>query len=74
VNGVFYFNDQPLVDVLRQLGRWYNLGVIFHNRKSANYRVHFSAMRNEPASHAVESLNKLRRVKVRIDGRNIIVD
>lgn len=73
VNGFFYFHDQPLVKVLCDLGRWYNLGVVFHNMDALHYKVHFSALRNEGIEVAVENLNRLRRIRVRVEGNNLVV-
>lgn len=73
VKGYFYFNDTPLVDVLRDLGRWYDLGVVFHNRDAMSYKVHFSALRNAAVEDALESLNRLKRFVVRIENGNICV-
>ena len=73
VNGFFYFDDLSLVEILRELGRWYNLGVIFRNPSYMNYKMHFSASRNEDISQTVENLNRLRKVQVKIEGTNLIV-
>lgn len=74
VDGFFYFDDVPMVEVLQELGRWYNLGVVFLNRRAMAKKVHFSALRTEPVETALESLNSLRIVDIRIDGHDIIVD
>lgn len=73
VKGYFYFRDKPLVNVLRELGRWYGLGVVFNNPKAMDYKVHFSAQRNAPVSSALESLNRLKRVTVGVENGNIVV-
>lgn len=73
VNGFFYFDGLPLVDILRELGRWYNLGVIFRNTTSMHYKMHFSASRNETIDQAIENLNRLRKVQVRIENSNLVV-
>lgn len=73
VKGFFYFHDEPLVKVLCDLGRWYNLGVVFHNTEALHYKVHFSALRNEDVALAVESLNSLRRIRVRLEENNLVV-
>lgn len=73
VNGFFYFDGLPMVDVLRELGRWYNLGVIFRNPSCMNYQIHFSASRNESIHQAIENLNRLRKVKIRIENTNLVV-
>ena len=73
-DGFFYFNDKSLVTVLRELGRWYNLGVIFRNASAMNHKVHFSALREGTIEEALSSLNSLRKVKITLQGNNIIVE
>lgn len=73
-DGFFYFNDKSLVTVLRELGRWYNLGVIFRNANAMNHKVHFSALREGTIEEALSSLNGLRKVKIILQGNNIIVE
>ena len=73
-DGFFYFNDKSLVTVLRELGRWYNLGVIFRNANAMNHKVHFSALREGTIEEALSSLNGLRKVKITLQGNNIIVE
>lgn len=73
VKGYFYFRDTPLADALKELGRWYNLGVVFNNPNAMDYKVHFSALRNAPISSALESLNRLQRITVRVENNNIVV-
>lgn len=73
-DGFFYFNDKSLVTVLRELGRWYNLGVIFRNANAMNHKVHFSALREGTFEEALSSLNGLRKVKITLQGNNIIVE
>lgn len=73
-DGFFYFNDKSLVTVLRELGRWYNLGVIFRNANAMNHKVHFSALREGTVEEALSSLNSLRKVKITLQGNNIIVE
>lgn len=73
VSGYFYFDDLSLVEILRELGRWYNLGVIFRNTASMNHKMHFSASRNEPIEQAIENLNRLRKARICIEGTNMVV-
>lgn len=72
VNGFFYFDDCPLTDILRELGRWYNLGVIFQNTAAMHYKMHFSASRDGSVEEAVRNLNKLRKVRVVVEGVNLV--
>lgn len=74
VNGFFYFDNQPLVDILCELGRWYNLGVVFRNTASMEDKIHFSASRSESIDEALKNLNSLRKFKVSMQGNNLMVD
>lgn len=74
IRGFFYFDDMPLVDILRELSRWYNCGVVFNNRSSMNYRLHFSASRNADLGQTIDNLNKLCKSKIVIDGNNLMVN
>lgn len=74
VSGFFYFDNQPLVNVLCELGRWYNLGVVFRNKEHLEQKMHFSASRSESIDEAIRNLNSLRKFKVSIDGNNLVVD
>lgn len=73
VNGFFYFDNLPLVEILCELGRWYNLGVVFRNPSSMQYKMHFSASRSADIRQAIENLNRLRKVRVCIEGTDIVV-
>lgn len=73
VKGYFYFRDKPLVSVLRELGRWYNLGVVFHNHKALDYKVHFSSMRNADINDVIDNLNKLQSITLRVEDGNLVV-
>lgn len=73
VDGFFYFDDVPLVNILRELGRWYNLGVVFHRRSAAETRLHFSASRKSDINEAVSTLNSMLKAKITVEGKNIVV-
>lgn len=71
--GYFYFDDVPLVEVMRELGRWYNVDVLFENTKSMNYRLHFAADRDADLISALRNLNALNIVYATLDGKRIVV-
>lgn len=74
VNGFFYFDNSPLVDILRELGRWYNLGVVFRSSDLMEQKMHFSASRSDEIALTLENLNRLRKVHVSLEGNNLVVD
>lgn len=71
--GLFYFDEMPLVEVLKELGRWYNLGVVFHRRELMGMKMHFSASRTDDIDTAIRNLNRLRKVRITIEEENIVV-
>lgn len=74
VEGIFYFDEAPLVEILKELGRWYNLGVVFNNPKHQSFRLHFTAMRSDDVRQSIIDLNHLCRFKIAIVGPNIVVN
>ena len=32
-DGYFYFDELPLADIMKSIGRWYNVNVTFRNKK-----------------------------------------
>ena len=74
VNGFFYFDNSPLVDILRELGRWYNLGVVFRSSDLMEQKMHFSASHSDEIALTLENLNRLRKVHVSLEGNNLVVD
>ena len=70
-DGFFYFDNVPLIDVMIELGRWYNVNVGLSDRTLMSYRLHFVADRNEPVESIVESLNTFGTLNVTFDATNI---
>lgn len=71
--GYFYFNNVPLVEVMKELGRWYNVDIVFENTKQMNTRLHFVADRNQDLMFALSNLNTLEFVHATIKENKIIV-
>lgn len=69
-DGRFAFDDAPLVEIMRELGRWYNVDIVFTDREVMQERLHFRADRRDSLEQVLELLNCLRKVRARIeDGR-----
>ncbi len=68
-DGMFYFEDAPLEEIMRALGRWYNVNIDLRSRKElAELRLHFWADRDSTLPEVLALLNKLG--KVRAEFRN----
>lgn len=72
-DGFFYFHHVPLVDVMRDLGRWYNKTVVFESEESERTLVHFVAERRETLASVVASLNKIDGVHVVLSDEELTV-
>lgn len=55
--GFFYFDNVPLVEVLTDLGRWYNVNIEIEKASLMSYRLHFIVNRNSGIDEVVENLN-----------------
>ncbi|MEY8684973.1 FecR family protein [Bacteroides sp. AN502(2024)] len=62
--GMFYFEDAALEEIMTSLGRWYNVNIDFERVELCHIRLNFWANRNAPLEEAVELLNKLEKVRV----------
>jgi len=71
-NGMFQFNEADIGTVMRQIGRWYDVAVVF-NGKLPDDHFRGKIPRNVNASEALQILT-LSGIKFKIDGRRIIVN
>ncbi len=62
--GYFYYDNVPLLDIMKDLGRWYNVSVVFCNAEALDCRLHYVADRREDLQHAVTLLNRMQKFKV----------
>lgn len=72
--GFFYFDNVPLVDILTELGRWYNVTIELKSRPLMSYRLHFAADRNQSLNEAIDRLNKFTYLHATFDGKKVIID
>jgi len=68
---LFYFNNSPLQDVIREMGRWYNVDIFIENPEVSNdLHVHFAADRSESLQTALDNLNELGLIQATLDKEN----
>ena len=72
-DGRFAFDDAPLVEIMRELGRWYNVDIVFTDREVMQERLHFRADRRDSLEQVLELLNCLRKVRARIEDGRVVV-
>jgi len=71
-NGQFAFGGKDLETVMKQLSRWYDVGIQYEGAKPvANFRGSISSQ--ESLAEVLKMLELTKAVKFRIEGKNIIV-
>ena len=74
MEGYFYYDNVSLTDVLKDLGRWYNVTIALEQDSLLlSQRLHFVADRNENIDNAIENLNHYPYLSVYKDGDRINV-
>lgn len=68
-NGNFLFNDLDLVNILRQLERWYDVDVDYANIPQTRYNGNIS--RNEKLSRVLKMLEVTGPVKFKVEGKAV---
>jgi ferric-dicitrate binding protein FerR (iron transport regulator) len=71
-NGIFHFDQEGITDIMLQLGRWYDVDVIYEGNKSPDL---FTGIikRNNNISQVLKLLEQTNRVHFKIEGGKIIV-
>lgn len=72
-DGYFYFNNEPLVKIMQELGRWYNVSVVFEKPQDMQRRVHFIAEHTDRLDDIVRRLDDLGIVGVSLSDGVVIV-
>lgn len=73
-NGEFYFENQTLKDVLTEIGRWYNVNVMFLSSDHLDDLLHYTADRSWPVRQVILQLNQICETKIRMEDNNLIVE
>jgi transmembrane sensor len=73
-DGYFYFDQEPLKNIMQSIGRWYNVSVEFTNKSDMNYVMHFAADRTMGLPHIITLLNRMKKVTVTLDDNKITVN
>lgn len=73
-DGYFHFEEATLGDILKELGRYYNLSVVSYHPELLRYRMRFIIPRDSGADYAVKMLNRMGKVSLTLDGDSIIAN
>lgn len=73
-DGFFYFEKAPLGDIMRELGRWYNINIVFENPRKMDVRMQFVAEKTQSINEIVKSLNSLGGAKLTLGDNEITIE
>lgn len=72
--GSFYFDSVTLVDMMKEIGRWYNVDVEFRNQAAMNLQIHFFSDRRQDILHTMELLNRMEKVHALYEGGKVVIE
>ena len=72
--GLFYFDGCSLEYIMREIGRWYNVGIVFRTPHIPQMSLHFVGERSKPLAYTIRLLNQLGKVKVSYKNGSLLVD
>lgn len=73
-DGYFYFDQIPLLDIMKSIGKWYNLNVIFRNKEAMSIQMHFMTNRTAGVEETIQLMNRLKKVTLTLDKGTIYID
>lgn len=62
--GYFYFDRASMLDIMIELGRWYNKTVVFEDAAAMSTMLHFVASRNDSLDTVLKYLGELDNVEI----------
>lgn len=72
-DGYFYFDNTELSDILKVMGRCYNVGVECHEPQLLKYHMRFIIPRNKDIHYVLEMINRMQKVNAELQGNTILV-
>lgn len=73
LDGILYFDNATLSDILVAIGRSYNVCVVCQNPELLNRTMRFMADRNQPLESVIQRLNSIGGVKAKVEDNKITV-
>lgn len=72
-NGEFRFKNKPLHKMLTELGRWYDLEIVFENKAKKETTFSGSLKRSENVKELLDNIERTGSVKFEIHSKKIII-
>lgn len=74
MNGLFYFDGQSLQEILTEIGRWYNVNVVFTTNKHLNEKLHLNTERDQDIQAVIKQIRMICSAKIQLTNKALIVD
>lgn len=71
--GFFYFDNVDLASIMQDIGRWYNLNVVFQNEQVKSYKMHFLADRKDGVQRVIKLLNSMGKMHVELVDNSLVI-
>lgn len=72
-DGYFYYDQQKLGDIVKQLAAFYNLHVVCYNSDLLSLRMRYIIPRSSTATYAISILDRLQSGHISLEGNRIVV-
>lgn len=73
VEGYFYFDNAPLEEIMRELGRWYNINITFTSDQAKYYTFKLWANKNNSIDTTIDQLNLMQKVNIKKERNGVII-
>ncbi len=74
IEGVCYFSETSLEDIMDKLARWYDVEIFFANASAKEAHFSLEIERYDNIAAVLSKIEKTGRVKFKINGRTVIVE
>ena len=72
-DGFFYFDNMNFADIMQEIGRWYNVNVIFENPKAMDYKLRYFCKRDEGIEKAIERLQYMKKARITLENNTVYI-
>ena len=72
-SGYFYYDDKELVEIATEVGRWYNVNVVFENEALMHLRMHYFCNRNANIEEAIRILNYQPDLNINLSDKTVYI-
>jgi len=73
-NGYFMFDNQPLMNVLPEISRWYGVHIVYENEEAKQVALYGSISRHSDIRQVLKKIEMTKEVSFRLSGRTIYVN